>query len=159
MINQFDHEKLDVYRLELQFISWVTVLLAELDGSGKRLGEIIDQLDRASLSALLNTAEGNGKRQQRVRAKFFDDARGSATECAACLDGLVAKQACVEARIDEGKQLLLRVVSILSKLVARFEDPQNLREEAPPYRVSGEPPAVEDEHEDDDEHDSSRRSS
>jgi four helix bundle protein len=41
-----------------------------------RRGELIDQLDRASMSVLFNTAEGNGKRQGRQRAKFFDDARG-----------------------------------------------------------------------------------
>ena len=89
---KFDHEKLDVYRCELEFIEWVTPLLDEAVALGKgRTREVCDQLDRASLSALLNTAEGNGKRQRPVRAKFFDDARGSATECAACLDALVAK--------------------------------------------------------------------
>jgi four helix bundle protein len=151
MPDQFDHEKLDVYRLELEFLSWVTLLLDELSGSGRRLGEILDQLDRASLSALLNTAEGNGKRQRRVRAKFFDDARGSATECAACLDGLVAKRACGVERVTDGKALLLRIVSMLSKLIARFEDPESLREEPAEYRTDIE--ASEDENEDDDEND------
>jgi len=33
--------------------------------------ELRDQLDRANLSALLNTAEGNGRGQGRQRAKFF----------------------------------------------------------------------------------------
>ena len=83
----FDHEKLDVYQLELKFLSWVTQFLADL--SSRSLAptrELREQLDRASLSALLNTAEGNGRRQGRQRAKFFDDARGSAIECAACLD-------------------------------------------------------------------------
>lgn len=89
----FDHEKLDVYLLELKFIAWVTPLLEEIsqNATGKT-GEVREQLDRAGLSILLNTAEGNGKRQRQVRAKFFDDARGSATECAACLDALVAKR-------------------------------------------------------------------
>lgn len=155
MLEQFDHEKLDVYRLELEFLSWVTVLLDELSGSGKRLGEVAVQLDRASLSALLNTAEGNGKRQRRVRAKFFDDARGSATECAACLDGLVAKRACGEGRVTEGKTLLVRIVSMLSKLIARFEDPEALREESPEYRTGGEQ-SSEDENVDDDENDLNR---
>src|SRR5262245_17350635 len=83
----FDHEELEVYQLELQFIAWVTPLLDEVKTSGKpRTAEVSDHLDRASLSALLNTSEGNGKRQRPVRAKFFDDARGSATECAGCLD-------------------------------------------------------------------------
>jgi len=119
----FDHEKLDVYQLELRFITWVTALLSKIKQSPKkaRTTEVLDQLDRASLSALLNTAEGNGRRQRRTRAKFFDDARGSATECAACLDAPVAKGVCKAEEIDEGKQLLLRIASILTKLIGRFD--------------------------------------
>ncbi len=90
---KFDHEKLDAYHCELAFIEWVTPVLDEAAVSTKgRTREICDQLDRASLSMLLNTAEGNGKRQRPGRAKFFDDARGSAMECVACLDALVAKK-------------------------------------------------------------------
>lgn len=70
---------------------------------------------------MLNTAEGNGRRQRRTRAKFFDDARGSATECAACLDALVAKGVCSGGETDEGKLLLLRIASMLTKLIERFD--------------------------------------
>src|ERR1700745_1610039 len=88
----FDHEKLDVYQLELKFLSWVTQFLADIPSrSLAPTRELREQLDRASLSALLNTAEGNGRRQGRQRARFFDDARGSAFECAACLDASMAK--------------------------------------------------------------------
>jgi|SRR6266853_6941490 four helix bundle protein len=66
--------------------------------------ELLDQLDRASLSALLNTAEGNGKRPGRQRAKSFDDARGSAIECAACLDASVAKRIASEIGAAEEKK-------------------------------------------------------
>src|SRR5437899_11524953 len=106
----FDHEKLDVYQLELQFITWVTPLIevAKERAAGKTR-EVCDQLDRASLSALLNTAEGNGKRQRQGRAKFFDDARGSSTECAACLDALVAKAVFTKEKMFEGKSMLLRI--------------------------------------------------
>ena len=31
--SQFDHEKLDVYRLELKFPAWVTQFLADLCGA------------------------------------------------------------------------------------------------------------------------------
>lgn len=118
-----DHEKLDVYRLECGFIRWVTVLLANIKRrhTNARITEVVDQLDRASLSALLNTAEGNGRRQRRTRAKFFDDARGSTTECAACLDAPVAKGVCTAEEVDEGKQLLLRIASMLTKLIERFD--------------------------------------
>ena len=51
-----------------------------------------DPLDRASTSIALNIAEGNGKYTAPDRCRFFDIARGSALECAACLDVLVAKK-------------------------------------------------------------------
>ncbi|HUZ06651.1 MAG TPA: four helix bundle protein [Candidatus Paceibacterota bacterium] len=125
----FDHEKLDVYRLELQFVAWVTPLLEEvLRGTAAKTREVCDQLDRASLSTMLNTAEGNGKRQRQIRAKYFDDARGSATECAACLDALVAKCAAAETRIIDGKKMLLRIVSMLCGLVDRFDSGTALHE-------------------------------
>ena len=130
MTPMFDHEKLDVYQLELQFIAWVTDLLEEVAKSAKgKTAEVCDRLDRASLSALLNTAEGNGKRQRQVRAKFFDDARGSATECAGCLDALVAKHVVTEERILDGKKILVRIVSILCALVDRFDGVGQLRDE------------------------------
>jgi four helix bundle protein len=134
----FDHEKLDVYQLELQFIAWVTPLLEEAkEMPPGKTREVCDQLDRASLSALLNTAEGNGKRQRPVRAKFFDDARGSATECAACLDALIAKGIFEPDRIAEGKAILVRVVSMLCKLVDRFDGSDGAFHESPvEYRVN-----------------------
>jgi len=39
---KFDHEKLDVYQLELQFIGWVTPLLEEAkQKAGVRTAEVI----------------------------------------------------------------------------------------------------------------------
>jgi four helix bundle protein len=143
MVRQiFDHEKLDVYELELQFVAWATDLITELSDSPeakkRRIGEAVDHLDRAALSSLFNTSEGNGKRQMKIRAKFFDDARGSATECASCLDALVAKNACSEQRVEEGKALLIRIVSMLTKLVERFSSPPQVREAAARYSVEDE---------------------
>lgn len=138
MRTYFDHEKLEVYQLELAFITWVTPLLAKVKQSSPqiRVAEVLDQLDRASLSALLNTAEGNGRRQRQTRAKFFDDARGSATECAACLDALVAKKLSTIEEVQEGKELLLRIVSMLTKLVERFD--QRVTEEEGSYGIEEE---------------------
>jgi len=148
MRTYFDHDKLDVYQLELRFIEWVTGLLAKIKQrpTDARIAEVSDQLDRASLSSLLNTAEGNGRRQRQTRAKFFDDARGSVTECAACLDALVAKSACTKQEIEEGKEMLPRIASILTKLVALFDSSSS-------SRVREEPPeeAFEDENEEEDE--------
>ena len=151
----FDHEKLDVYQLELKFLGWTTELLVDLADvrSPVNKRELSDQLDRASLSALLNTAEGNGRRQGKQRAKFFDDARGSAFECAACLDASVAKKLSTRERIQPGKDLLERIVAMLSKLVERF-DPDL-------YRVREGEDALDDaepiEDEDDDEYEDDKR--
>jgi four helix bundle protein len=131
---------LETYKLELEFIKWVTPLIEEAARSTTgRPREVCDQLDRASLSALLNTAEGNGKRQRQVRARFFDDARGSATECAGCLDALVAKGIASPDRIMDGKAMLLRTVCMLSGLVDRFDETAaHFREDVVQYRINPE---------------------
>lgn len=138
---QFDHEKLDVYPLELRFISWVTPVLEEAKATASaKTREVCDQLERASLSCLLNTAEGNGKRRGQARARFFDDMRGSATECAACLDALVAKCVFSAQRIVEEKSMLVRIVSILCRLVERFDETAfGLHENPVEYRIGSDP--------------------
>jgi four helix bundle protein len=134
---RFDHEKLEVYKQELEFIKWVTPMIEEAARSTSgRPREVCDQLDRASISTVLDTAEGNGKRQRQVRAKFFDDARGSGTECAACLDVLVAKGILSADKVGEGKNILLHVVCMLSGLVERFdENAGQFREDVVEYRT------------------------
>jgi four helix bundle protein len=118
----FDHEKLDVYQLELEFLRWASVLIDDISKSAREhRAELIQQLDRASLSVLLNTAEGNAKRHGKQRAKFLDDARGSAMECAACLDASVAKRFVPNERIQPGKATLARIASMLTRLVNRFD--------------------------------------
>jgi hypothetical protein len=70
MRTYFDHEKLDVYQLELRFITWVTALLVKIRqrSTDAQIAEVSDQLDRASLSALLNrpkeTADASDEREQ-----------------------------------------------------------------------------------------------
>ena len=123
----FDHEKLKVYQEALRFVSWVDPLLERLPGKVSAK----DQLDRASTSAVLNLAEGNGKRSHPDRCRYFDIARGSAVECAACLDVLRAKQRVTDAEVAEGKAILLEVVSMTAGLIARFSQP--MREDPAPY--------------------------
>ena len=119
---QFSHEKLEVYQLALSFVGWLADLLPELKANKEaRIGEVVDQIERASTSIVLNLAEGNGRLATKQRARFFDDARGSATECAGCLDLMVAKSLVSAERVEEGKTILVRVVSMLTKLVDRYD--------------------------------------
>jgi len=74
----------------------------------------------------LNIAEGNGKYTAPDRCRFFDIARGSALECAACLDVLVAKKR--HARAEQGKEMLRRIVSMLVGLI-RSTSAERIHEE------------------------------
>ena len=110
---RFDHEKLNVYQASLAFITWATELISKVDAKAA----VKDQLDRASTSVPLNIAEGNGKFAIKDRCRFLDFARGSALECAACLDVLVAKELLDEAAVRSGKQQLFEIVSMLMGLI------------------------------------------
>ncbi len=112
-MRQFDHEKLNVYQRSIAFVAWSSELLASLS----RGVAVHNQLDRASTSIPLNIAEGNGKSTPADRCRFFDNARGSALECAACLDVLVARKLAERLVANEGKALLLDIVSMLVGLI------------------------------------------
>jgi len=111
----FDHEKMTVYQRALEFIEWVTPLVEEMPKSIA----VQNQLDRASTSIVLNIAEGNGKFGPADRFKYFDIARGSTVECAACLDVLVKKKKCSSDQVSSGKALLHEVVAMLMGLLKR----------------------------------------
>jgi four helix bundle protein len=83
---------------------------------------IKDQLDRASTSILLNIAEGNGKYSAKDRCRFFDTAHGSALECAAGLDILVAKRKAGAEDVHPGKIYLVKIVRMLVGLIKTNSD-------------------------------------
>jgi four helix bundle protein len=119
---QFDHERLDVYRVAIDFVAWTGSLI---DGplAACRISAV-SQLDRASTSVPLNIAEGNGKRSAKDRCRYLDIARGSALESASCLDVLVARKVLAVEDAAAGMALLKRVVEMLSKLTARLSPPR-----------------------------------
>jgi four helix bundle protein len=110
-----DAEKLDAYRVALEFQA-VAVQLVPKRGCA----ELRDQLDRASISIVLNIAEGCGRRSPADKGRFYSMARGSATECAAILD-LLGVRGLVDDRLHRrARSLLVRVVQMLTRLVARM---------------------------------------
>ena len=109
----FGHERLDVYRLSLKYVSIVYELSNKLKGNNRHAR---DQLLRASQSIPLNIAEGNGKTSEGDRRRFFEIARGSAFECSAIQDILQIGNAITAIENNRGKELLNRIVSMLTKL-------------------------------------------
>ncbi len=90
-----DHEKLDAYKLAIQFVGWVGDLLeGPLDRCRVSAAK---HLDEASQSIANNIAQGNGKRSGADRCRFLDIARA------------------------EGKQLLEPSVSMLWRMIQTFQ--------------------------------------
>ena len=116
MTSAFDHEKLHVYQEAIRFVAWTNGVLESIP---KTLA-VHSQLDRAATSIPLNIAEGNGKFTAPDRCRFFDIARGSALECAACLDVLLVKKLIPSAEV--GQEMLLRIVSMLVGLIRSTSD-------------------------------------
>ena len=123
----FHHEKLTVYQRALEFAGWSQDLIESLT---KRTSTR-DHLERAGDSIALNIAEGNGKFSQKDRARFFQIAHGSALECAACLDLLVARRCCADDTIVKGKEVLEEVVRMLFTMLDKLGC--RIAEDAPLY--------------------------
>lgn len=128
MQQRFDHEKLNVYYESLAFVAQATDLLERVP----KAMAVHNQLDRASTAIPLNIAEGTGKFTAPDRCRFYDTARGSALEWAACLDVLVVKKILKPSEIVEGKSTLVRIVSMLVGLIKAVA-PDRVYEEPADY--------------------------
>ena len=126
----FDHEKLDVYRLSLEFVKWSYGLAKNLQGCDRHAR---DQLLRASQSIPLNIAEGNGKKPGADRARFFQIAYGSALECSAIMDVLLSCEVISSDQNEIAKKMLERIVSMLVKLCSYF---RGVKEDGTAYETS-----------------------
>lgn len=126
-----NHEKLHVYQKSLDVVTLVDRWLSEL----KRRPVAADHLRRASTSVPLNIAEGNGDFSQRRRAYFFDIARGSALESAACLDLLRSFSLLDREAVGEGKVQLSQVCAMLYKLRDVDVSQWQIGEEDIPYET------------------------
>jgi len=111
-----DFERLDVYRVALEFQALASSIALP---QGRR--ELRDQLERAALSIVLNTAEGAGRVGAADKARFFAMARGSAMECAAVLDVLRATGIAPRPTCARGRSLLVRIVQMHTRLCLRLK--------------------------------------
>ena len=107
------HEKLDVYQKSVEFLALAVKLIDSIPRGNQT---IIDQLKRASISTVLNIAEGAGHPYPAKRRNHYAIARGSALECGAALDTCNVLGVGEKKHIPVGKELLVSVVSMLSKM-------------------------------------------
>ena len=122
----FDHDRLDVYRLSIDYVAASFAIAKNLNGLHRHAR---DQWLRAAQSIPLNIAEGNGKRSLKDRNRFLDIARGSALECVSIQDILSATDGLDDGSHGELKGKLRRIVSMLTRLIGRADVVSESRKE------------------------------
>ena len=112
-MKQFDHERLDVYQVSIKFLTNAEEIAKNLP---KGRSYIADQLRRASLSVVLNIAEGAGEYSKNEKIRFYRMALRSATECVAILDVCKTLKIIESEMLTNSRYQLVRVISMLVKM-------------------------------------------
>lgn len=110
----FDFENLEVYKKTKQFNLSINKLLIHHD---KLDYSIQNQLRRASLSILLNIAEGSGRRTNLEKRNFYSIAKGSVYENVAVLDLLKDLNILTAQEYQQYYDLLEELSKMLSALI------------------------------------------
>lgn len=110
-----DCERLDVYKVAVEF-----QLLVSSICTARGLGSLRNQLERASVSVVLNIAEGAGRFAPAEKASFYSIAHGSAMESIAALSLLSARTLIQPAAYRNARALVTRVIAMLERLVRSF---------------------------------------
>ena len=106
----FAYENLEVYK-KADSVNRVVYRLLKENKTIPRYSK--DQLGRASLSIMLNIAEGSAKFSNRDRRNFYITARGSVFECASLVSFL-----CEEEEISiQNKEDLIKAYEEISKIL------------------------------------------
>lgn len=93
----FDFENLDVYKKAKELNKEVLNFLKE----NKQIDSYIrDQFKRASVSIVINIAEGSGKFSKADKRNFYTTARGSVYECVSLLEIIFEENQIVKEKFD-----------------------------------------------------------
>ena len=111
-----EHQKLDAYNLALEFVQRAHAVAG---GFGRGLGDLADQLRRASTSIALNIAEGAGEYAPKDKAKFYRFAKRAAAECAAIIE--IAGKLDPARTAEEERKQLERLTAMLIRLTRSCE--------------------------------------
>jgi len=109
----FDFENLAVYKKAKNYNKSITrfLLTHKIDRSTQ------DQLRRASLSIMLNIAEGTGRATNPDKRRFYIIARGSAFECVSIFDYLLDVQVINKMQYDYFYSVLEEISKMLYAMI------------------------------------------
>lgn len=112
----FDFEKLEVYKMGIQFVRTIFKMTANLPK--EYVFSLGEQIKRAALSIVNNIAEGSGKISKKEKAKFYRIALSSARECIPMLTILKEEQVITMQIHEELREKGLHISNMLGRLVA-----------------------------------------
>jgi four helix bundle protein len=115
-MDHFDFEKLDVYQASIEVVVLIDTI-TEAFPRGRAY--LTDQLQRAGTSISLNIAEGAGEFNVNEKSRFYRMAKRSATETAAIFEVAKRLKIIQEANFHMGRELLIRIVSMLTKMAQK----------------------------------------
>jgi four helix bundle protein len=112
----FDFEKLIAYQKAKEVNQKIQKILID-----KKINSFLrDQLYRASVSMVINIAEGTGKLSKNDRKNFYVISRGSVFECASILELLCDENTISNKELEILKLNLEEVSKLLSGLINSF---------------------------------------
>ncbi len=115
----FDFEKLDVYTKAKELNKEILKFLKE----NKQIDSYLrDQLRRASISVVINIAEGSGKFSKADKKNFYTTARGSVYECVSLFEIIQEENQIGGAQFTDFYQKL----EIISKMLLGLINSQKL---------------------------------
>ena len=129
------HEKLQVYGKGLAFVAAASALST----AWSKKHAVVDQLDRASESLILNLAGGARLRSGPSKLRALDYAIGSGLECAGCLNIAGIKGLLGKPERDREKQRLCEIIKMLIGLTKAWQT-WRAHDDPVPYRAD--PPAA-----------------
>jgi four helix bundle protein len=123
MARLFPHERLLAYQRAREFYRQVIGFRSRMF---RGLGDLYDQLLRASSSICLNLAEGASSYTPGSKLRHFRIALSSAGECACALDQLEDHRVLGDRELVEARGLLTEAAALTVGLIRRLAEPQDL---------------------------------
>jgi len=115
----FDFEKLDVYRNAKELNKEILKFLRD----NKNIDSYVrDQLRRASISMVINIAEGSGKFSKPDKRNFYTIARGSVYECVSLFELILEEKQVSE----ESYKYFYQKLEIISKMLLGLINSQRI---------------------------------
>ena len=110
----FDFENLEVYKKAKELNKEILIFLRE----NKLLDSYIrDQLKRASISIVINIAEGSGKFSKADKRNYYTNSRGSVYECVSLLELIIDENNIEKKKFDYFKSQYETISKMLLSLI------------------------------------------